>query len=72
MYERRHTRPMPTGRFLRRLAAHVAVASGLVVVSLILGMAGYEGFEQLAWGDAFTASRPSQPASTCTSRSRWT
>lgn len=53
MYEHRTTRPIPTRRFLRRLALHVAVALGLVVVSLALGMLGYSNFEHLAWRDAF-------------------
>ncbi len=53
MYERRGTRPIPTRRFLRRLAQHVAVSFALVVVSLLLGMAGYSAFEHLAWRDAF-------------------
>ncbi len=53
MYEHRTTRPIPTRRFLRRLALHVAVALGLVAVSLALGMLGYSHFEQLAWRDAF-------------------
>ncbi len=53
MYERRGTRPIPTRRFLQRLAGHVAVALGLVVVSLLIGMLGYERCENLAWRDAF-------------------
>jgi hypothetical protein len=32
---------------------HVAVAATLVVVSLAVGMAGYEHFEGLPWRDAF-------------------
>ncbi len=53
MYEHRTTRPIPTRRFLRRLALHVAAAFGLVAFSLVLGMAGYTTFERLAWRDAF-------------------
>ncbi len=53
MYERRGSRPLPTRRFLRRLALHVVVALGLLAVSLALGMAGYSAFENLAWRDAF-------------------
>jgi hypothetical protein len=53
MYERRTTRPIPTGRFVRRLGAHLAFATGLVAVSLLLGMVGYSRFEDLAWRDAF-------------------
>src|SRR5512146_1045773 len=53
MYEHRGMRPIPTRRFLRRLALHAAVAFGLVLVSLAFGMLGYSEFEQLAWRDAF-------------------
>ena len=44
MYERRGTRPIPRRRFLRRLAAHVGVAIGVVLASLAGGMAGYAAF----------------------------
>ena len=53
MYEHRGTRPIPTRRFLRRLAAHLAVATSVVASSLLLGMAGYSHLEGLAWRDAF-------------------
>jgi hypothetical protein len=53
MYEHRGTRPIPTRRFIRRLASHVAAAMILVVVSLFLGMAGYSYFEGLDRNDAF-------------------
>ncbi len=53
MYEHRGTRPIPTRSFLRRLAAHLAVATSVVAISLLLGMAGYSHFEDLAWRDAF-------------------
>jgi len=32
---------------------HAAAALALLLVSLMLGMAGYEHFEQLPWRDAF-------------------
>ncbi len=35
------------------MAAHFAVASGFVLFSLLIGMAGYARFEHLAWRDAF-------------------
>lgn len=53
MYEHRGNKPIPTRRFLRRLGTHVAVATLLVLLSLLLGMIGYEHFEHLAWRDAF-------------------
>jgi hypothetical protein len=39
--------------FLRRFAAHFALASGMMAVSLAGGMAGYAYFERLPWADAF-------------------
>src|SRR5512133_3745562 len=53
MYERRTMPPIPLRRFLRRLANHVLVATGLVAASLAAGMAGYAAFERLGWLDAF-------------------
>lgn len=53
MYESRHEPPIPRRRFARRLALHLAVALGVIVVSLALGMIGYKCFEGLAWRDAF-------------------
>jgi len=53
MYEKKASDPITRARFLRRLAAHAAVAMSLVVVSLAIGMAGYCGFEHLAPLDGF-------------------
>ncbi len=53
VYEHRTTPPIPLRRFLRRLASHVLVATGLVAASLAAGMAGYAHFERLGWIDAF-------------------
>lgn len=53
MYETRKHPPLPRVRFLRRLALHVAGATGLLVGSILIGMAGYGYFESLAWRDAF-------------------
>jgi hypothetical protein len=36
-----------------RVLRHFAITTALVLVSLLLGMAGYEYFENLAWRDAF-------------------
>ena len=52
-YENRDTRPISTARFARRMGLHVAVAAGVVLVSLVAGMWGYEHFEHLPWRDAF-------------------
>jgi hypothetical protein len=52
-YESRRTKPISTRRFARRMGGHVAVAIGLIGVSLVVGMRGYEQYEHLAWRDAF-------------------
>jgi hypothetical protein len=38
---------------MARMLRHAGAAFLLVVLSLALGMAGYEGFEDLPWRDAF-------------------
>lgn len=53
MYETRRHPPLTRPHFIRRLVLHFATAMGLVVGSLLLGMAGYAYFEGLAWRDAF-------------------
>jgi len=52
-YENRYTRPISTARFAQRMGSHVAIAAGLVMVSLLVGMWGYEHYEHLPWRDAF-------------------
>src|SRR5689334_21881526 len=46
-------KPITTARFARRMGRQVAVAAGLVVLSLLVGMWGYEHYEHLPWRDAF-------------------
>jgi hypothetical protein len=53
MYESRKQPPLPRILFFRRLVLHVAGAMGLLLVSLLAGMAGYYCFEDLDWRDAF-------------------
>ncbi len=53
MYETRNDPPLARVRFFRRLALHVASAIGLLLGSILIGMAGYSYFENLAWRDAF-------------------
>ena len=53
MYESRRHRPLPRPHFIRRMLWHVAVATALVLGSLLIGMAGYAHYEGLAWRDAF-------------------
>jgi hypothetical protein len=38
---------------MRRLWSHAAVALGLLVISLLIGIAGYRYFENLPWRDGF-------------------
>ena len=53
MFENR-SRPLLSRRaFYVRLGRSTAVASGIVVVSLGIGMVGYHEFEGLRWLDAF-------------------
>jgi hypothetical protein len=53
MYENRKQRPIGRSKFLRRLSVHVLAALALLVVSLGIGMWGYEYFEDLPWRNAF-------------------
>ena len=39
--------------FWRRMAIHASISLGLLGVSLLVGMWGYEHFEHLHWRDAF-------------------
>lgn len=52
-YEPKAHPPIPPRRFVRRVLLHAAAALGLLVASLVLGMAGYGYFEHLPWRDAF-------------------
>ncbi len=53
MYEKKSTPPLPRTVFVRRMAVHIALAAGLLLGSLGMGMLGYAHFEQLPWMDAF-------------------
>ncbi|MBT9599049.1 MAG: hypothetical protein IV094_23965 [Vitreoscilla sp.] len=53
MYEPKHTPPIPTKSFLRRLLVHLAAALALFAGSLAIGMLGYMACEGLPWVDAF-------------------
>ena len=53
IYEHRGDRPITRAEFAGRLARHAAAALGLLILSLGIGMAGYEYFEDLEWRDAF-------------------
>lgn len=53
LYESHKHPPLPRSRFTRRLLNHIAAAAGLLLFSLLIGMAGYSYFENLPWRDAF-------------------
>jgi hypothetical protein len=53
VYERRFHPLLPRSYFLQRLLRHFALAALLLLLSLWLGMAGYEHYEHLPWRDAF-------------------
>jgi hypothetical protein len=55
-YESRTERLLPRRRFVRRLLLHLSVAAALVLVSLVIGIAGYAYFEGLPWLDGFVNS----------------
>lgn len=53
MYEPIIHPPIPPKRFVRRMLRHAAAAIALLILSIVIGMAGYEHFEQLSWRSAF-------------------
>ena len=53
MYESRKHHPLSRRHFVRRLLLHFVAAAGLVLGSLLIGIAGYSHYEHLAWRDAF-------------------
>jgi len=53
MYEPKTRAPLPRHRFITRLLRHSLAAAALLLLSLALGIAGYEYFEGLPWRDAF-------------------
>ncbi|MEO8294037.1 MAG: hypothetical protein ABI613_00890 [Gemmatimonadota bacterium] len=40
-------------RFLMRMLGHALISAGVVIVSILVGMLGYEHYERLAWRSAF-------------------
>ncbi|MDO9435608.1 hypothetical protein [Hydrogenophaga sp.] len=53
MYEARHEPLLPRAVFVKRVALHVAMAVGLLGLSLGIGMLGYVLTEGFSWIDAF-------------------
>jgi hypothetical protein len=52
IYEHYRQPVISRARFLIRLAWHVAIALGIVIVSLGIGIIGYHVFEGLSWIDS--------------------
>jgi hypothetical protein len=52
MYEHFRQPLIPRAAFFLRLAWHVLIALGIVLVSLAIGIVGYHEFESLSWIDA--------------------
>ena len=52
-YERRGQRLLDGRHFARRMVAHLVVSLASLALSLLIGIAGYVGFEHLTWTDAF-------------------
>ena len=52
-FEHRQQKPVPVGVFVQRLGANLLVALAVLGVSLVLGMAGYMGFEGKNVVDAY-------------------
>jgi len=53
MFEHRRKPLVPRPVFFDRVAKSIALASIVILGSLILGMAGYHGLEGLPWLDSF-------------------
>ena len=53
MYETNKQPPLSRPGFWRRLCRHAAIAVGLILISLGVGIAGYCGFEHLSLLDGF-------------------
>jgi hypothetical protein len=52
-FVRRYEPLAPRAVFARRLAVNVVIAACLILISLIVGMAGYHYLDHVAWIDAF-------------------
>ena len=53
MYEMKSQTPLARPRFARRMLAHTALATGLIAVSIGIGMLGYCHFEHMRSLDGF-------------------
>jgi hypothetical protein len=53
MYEITNQPVLPWREFIRRISRHLAVAAGIIVFSLTIGVLGYHFLADLSWVDSF-------------------
>ena len=53
LYEHRSKRPLSRPAFLRRMLRHLAAAGCVLVLSLAVGMLGFEHYQAMDWPSAF-------------------
>lgn len=53
MFEHHHEKLLPRRLFLRRLAKYALISLGIIVISLVVGMIGYNVLEGFSWVDSF-------------------
>jgi hypothetical protein len=53
MFEHKNNPLLSKPEFVRRMIYHVLLSSGLIFLSLFLGMLGYHAFENYSWTDSF-------------------
>ncbi len=51
-FERRHERLAPLSVFIKRMVGWIGLASGLLLIALFIGIAGYHWFAGLGWVDS--------------------
>ena len=51
-FERRHERLAPVSVFVKRVAASIAIAFGLIAAALLIGIAGYHWMAGFGWIDS--------------------
>ncbi len=53
MFERRHEKLLPRRAFYKRLAKYGLISLSIILVSLVIGMIGYNFTEGFSWVDSF-------------------
>lgn len=53
MYEKYHHELLTVRRFIRRLAIHFALAGGVIIIALAIGMGGYAYIDDRSLSEAF-------------------